>query len=599
MATINLTNNADYFTDTGSGNVINGLNGDDVITAGDGDTVHGGEGVDALFAGAQVVAFYGDGGNDSFYIGFNVGVAGVDVLDGGAGQNFAQVFLSGTTADLTFALDMTPGSTSTIFGQGTTLTNIQTVSIFAGSGDDHLTGGSQSDYLTGGEGDDILDGGGARDLLSGDGGHNTVNGGEGDDEITSGPGVDVIDGGSGADLVRFQLGAATADLTFALDDTPGAVSTVIGQGATVVNVETMVFQAGSGDDTLSGAAGDDVIYGGGGDNLIDGGGGRDSLSALGGDDIFHGGAGGDRITGGLGMDTSDYHDSPEGVVIKLSKGAAQGSGGDATGDTLGGIENLIGSDLADKLTGDAGANVLTGRGGADVLTGGAGDDHLDGGAGADTLNGGTGADAMAGGDGDDRYTVDDAGDTVAEVPGEGVDKVTASISYTLGANVEALKLSGSAAIDGTGNDLDNTLSGNNGDNLLAGGAGADKLNGQDGADTLIGGAGKDTLIGGAGADTFVFGPALAADADKINDFAHGLDHLAFHAGDYGLTTGALDPANLVIGPAATDGHAEFVYDMAHKALYWDADGTGAGARILVTTFATGVTLSADDFTILG
>jgi Ca2+-binding RTX toxin-like protein len=119
--------------------------------------------------------------------------------------------------------------------------------------------------------------------------------------------------------------------------------------------------------------------------------------------------------------------------------------------------------------------VLTGTAGADSLTGGTGNDTIDGLAGNDTLNGGLGADNMTGGSGNDSYTVDDAGDTVIETStlASELDTVNSSITYTLGANVEKLILTGTAAINGTGNGLANTLTGNTGANVLTGGLGND------------------------------------------------------------------------------------------------------------------------------
>src|SRR3546814_4359380 len=79
-----------------------------------------------------------------------------------------------------------------------------------------------------------------------------------------------------------------------------------------------------------------------------------------------------------------YAGSAAGVTVNLATGT--GTGGDAQGDTLSGIENLTGSDNDDVLTGDAGANVLDGGAGNDILTGGGGADTLIGGAGTDTAS---------------------------------------------------------------------------------------------------------------------------------------------------------------------------------------------------------------------
>jgi Ca2+-binding RTX toxin-like protein len=129
-------------------------------------------------------------------------------------------------------------------------------------------------------------------------------------------------------------------------------------------------------------------------------------------------------------------------------------------------------------------------------------------AGNDSIDGGGGADHMEGGTGNDTYFVDtysDDGfsgndDQVIEVAGAGTDLVNASVSYRLAAEVENLTLIGVAAINGTGNLLNNVINGNSAANILSGDAGNDTLNGNAGADVLDGGDGNDTLAGGADSD---------------------------------------------------------------------------------------------------
>ncbi|MBO3759450.1 calcium-binding protein [Ciceribacter sp. L1K22] len=185
-------------------------------------------------------------------------------------------------------------------------------------------------------------------------------------------------------------------------------------------------------------------------------------------------------------------------------GAVKFGGGDDRYDgRLGTISGAIYGEAGnDTLLGGTGNETLDGGDGNDTLDGGAGADTLVGGAGDDSLDGGTGADAMAGGAGDDTYYVDNAADTVTEAAGEGTDLVIASRSWTLGANIENLTLTGSGNLSGTGNTLANVITGNDGDNALSGGAGNDTLYGNAGYDTLDGGAGADRMEGGAGNDTY-------------------------------------------------------------------------------------------------
>ena len=134
----------------------------------------------------------------------------------------------------------------------------------------------------------------------------------------------------------------------------------------------------------------------------------------------------------------------------------------------------------DVLTGGDGPNQIDGLGGHDDIAGGGGDDALIGGAGNDRLDGGAGADRLEGGSGDDVYLVDQSGDQAIEAGAAGTDTVMSALSYTLGANLENLTLSGGA--NATGNALAN---------LLIGNAAANRLDGGTGADTMRGGYGDD------------------------------------------------------------------------------------------------------------
>jgi len=230
-------------------------------------------------------------------------------------------------------------------------------------------------------------------------------------------------------------------------------------------------------------------------------------------------------------------------------------------NSSGGVGDLInGTNASQTSTGTAFADIINGNGGNDRLIGLAGIDILNGGAGQDTLDGGEGADVLVGGTGDDTYIIDDTGDVAIERGGRGggTDTVITTLSsFTLGANLENLTLSGPDAISGTGNGLDNimrassagstlsglggadTLIGGGGSDTLLGGGGADSLSGDGGADRIVGGTGRDTLTGGGGSDTFVFEPGFGRDV--ITDFdavaAGGQDFIDIQA--FGFDTAAV------------------------------------------------------------
>ncbi|WPN30436.1 calcium-binding protein [Pseudomonas sp. P5_109] len=238
------------------------------------------------------------------------------------------------------------------------------------------------------------------------------------------------------------------------------------------------------------------------------------------------------------------------------------------------VSSLTGDALANTLTWTgAGSVIIDGGAGNDALTGGRANDHLNGGAGNDSLNGAAGADRLIGGDGSDLYYVDNAGDIVSETNATAITGGTDSVysflgAYTLGDNVENLRLLATGNANGTGNSLNNVIDAGAGNNVLNGGAGIDtasyayataavtaslslttaqatggsgsdtllnfenltgsayhdKLTGNALANTLTGGAGNDTLTGGAGNDLLIGGTGL----DKLYGGA-GADKFDFNA----------------------------------------------------------------------
>ena len=290
----------------------------------------------------------------------------------------------------------------------------------------------------------------------------------------------------------------------------------------------------------------------------------DILTGHGGANLFYGGGGADTIDGGGGIDTVSYADTPynarpDGVTVDLSDNS-KNVGGDAAGDTLTNIENIIGTEGDDTITGDAQNNRLDGGDGADTLDGGDGNDVLIGGAGDDLFRSAdTGANVIHGGDGMD--TVSYAGlaentdtdgtirkwllgnENTADWPrnGEGlfepggddyiaITGIFADLSKHVvykqhGAGSGRISDTGLTGIEHiTGSDFDDYIRGDDGANILTGGEGTDYLYGAGGDDTLHGGAGADTLYGGAGADTL--------NGDAGDDWLYG------GAGDDVLTGGA-------------------------------------------------------------
>jgi Ca2+-binding RTX toxin-like protein len=223
-----------------------------------------------------------------------------------------------------------------------------------------------------------------------------------------------------------------------------------------------------------------------------------TLSGGAGDDTLNGGAGADKLLGGTGNDSYVVDNASDLITENLGEGIDSVTSS-VTHTLAANVEHLTLTGTAGlNGIGNAGNNTIIGNSGKNILTGNAGNDYLDGKGGADTMSGG--ADS-------DTYVVDNAGDIVTESTGQGYDGVISSVSYTLGSNIENLMLSGTTAINGTGNTLNNVVEGNDAGNTLTAGAGNDTLNGR---------RGNDTLNGGTGNDTFVFSSGCGA--DRVMDF---------------------------------------------------------------------------------
>ena len=456
--------------------------------------------------------------------------------------------------------------------------------IYAGAGNDRVYGFYGDDLIEGQEGNDILFGGTDNDqnyvpffknIYETDG-NDYISGGDGDDKLYGETGDDYLNG----------------------DSTNGK------NGAEKVFV-------GNGNDFLSGGEGDDILEGGNGNDVLNGGTGSDQMNGGTGNDIYFVDIIGDSVdeTNGGGIDTVNSS-------ITYTLGTA--------------IENLtLTGTAAINGTGNALNNILTGNSAVNTLTGLTGNDtyFITSGdivkeaasAGTDTVKAGftytlganlenltlTGTSAingtgnalnniltgnsaintLTGLTGNDTYFIT-SGDIVNEAAGAGTDTVKAGFSYTLGTNVENLTLTGTGAINGTGNGLVNLLIGNASANILAGGLG------------------NDTLTGGAGADKFLFNTAINATTNKdiITDFNVVDDTLRLENAIFTkfTTAGALTAGTFVSGAGAKalDANDYLIYNTTNGTLSYDADGNGVGAKIDIVTLIGIPALTTADFAII-
>ena len=447
-------------------------------------------------------------------------------------------------------------------------------------------------------------------------------GGAGTDVFFASELKSLFDGGEGFDLVNFNLDYTIADRlseggiqSFTINLESGLATGLLNQGVAqpdiyLRNIEGVVGTR-SDDEIIGNAAanylngyqGRDTIYGGDGADYIDASGLiRAELYGEAGNDIFalgpsenamiDGGDGSDALElkpdqafrldaffdeEALGSGGTDLEENVAGWDVDLSAGSATSefleTGADPNNTvpftytaSLTSIENVLGSDFSDTISGNAADNLLIGRAGDDLIEGGAGDDNLNGGEGDDTLlggdgddvlSGGMGQDMMTGGAGSDRFLLapEDAteiisdfnpGEDLLSVVGLGVPFEDISLAANgtgtdviVGANVVATLLGvtpaelsetdfvlpdpapddpGAIPVGTDGDDLlDATASiplsgddgvavaGLEGDDTILGGAGDDTLSGNRGADEIVGNAGADEIFGGQGNDSLAGG----------------------------------------------------------------------------------------------
>jgi serralysin len=541
------------FTGDDGDNALTGGSGKDMLTGGLGnDTLSGGAGADKLIGGSgddtyiidnvgdTVVEAIGEGTDlikssvtinlgAGAFIGQDIenvtltgsaavnitgnainniltGNDGANVIDGGAGADT----MAGGLGNDTYVLDNIGDTVTELFNAGidtvktsvaitTAISNVENY-LYTGAADWVFTGNALANAITGGSGNDTLDGGAGADTLAGGLGNDTY----------------IVD--DVGDKITEAANAGTADTVRLAGSLSGYIL-----GANLENLDASQMMS---DETLTGNAVNNVITGGSGN------------------DTLNGGAGADTLTGGTGDDTYVIDNIGDKVIEKAGEGNDTVKSSILLASLIANVENYVYTGtLAWTFTGDDGDNALTGGSGKDVLAGGGGDDTLDGGAGADKL---------IGGEGDDTYVIDNVGDIVVEAVGGGTDLIKSSVSLNLGAgafigqDIENVILTGAAAINVTGNALDNVLTGNAAANIIDGGAGADVMAGGLGNDTYIIDDAKDTVTeaADAGTDTVKTSIAIATAIDNVENYTFT------GSGDWHFTGNAL--ANVITGGSGND-----------------------------------------------
>ncbi|MCH9808382.1 MAG: hypothetical protein K0U74_11670 [Alphaproteobacteria bacterium] len=360
--------------------------------------------------------------------------------------------------------------------------------------DSYKTTSSRDHTVFGLEGDDTIKTGAGDDSLFGGEGKDALISGDGDDLLEGGEGADKLVGGDGNDTATYATSRAGVFVDLGASPGMGTGKGGDADGDTLQEIEN-----------LTGSQYKDYLWGDRNDNVLSGLGGNDYLRGEGGDDTLIGGEGGDWMVGGSGTDTASYKSSSAGVDVNLDTG--RGYGGDAQGDYIQEVENLIGSSHDDSLTGDKHDNVLEGAGGNDMLFGLAGNDTLLGGIGDDVLEGGRDGDTIDGGAGKDIASY------ASSSSGVNVNLMTGSAS---GGDAQGDTLTSIEGLEGSA--FNDVLTGTNGDNIIRGGAGDDVIRGGDGIDEIWGGSGNDRFVFDQNDDN---GSIIGWNIEAIGDFVAG------------------------------------------------------------------------------
>lgn len=530
------------------------------------NVITGTDGIDALTGTSRDDHLIGLASNDTL-----TGLGGNDLLDGGTGND---TMIGGLGND-TYVVDAAGDVVTELAGEGTDTVQTTLASYTLGNNVENLTFTNNAAHTGIGNAlNNVLTGGGGADILNGNAGADRMVGGLGNDTyyVDNAGDTTVEAAGEGTDTVLASISWTLA-----------------------ANVENLTL---GGTAAINGTGNGDanVITGNGANNVLTGGGGNDTLN---------GAAGADTMIGGLGNDS--YAVDNLGDVTTEAAGEGTDTVAAAITWTLAAnLENLtLSGSAAINGTGNDDANVILGNTAGNVLTGNGGND---------TLNGGAGADTMAGGLGDDSYVVDNVGDVVTELAGQGTDLVTSSIAWTLGANFENLTLTGSATINGTGNSADNVIIGNSANNVLTGFGGNDTLNGGSGSDTMIGGEGDDTYVvdstgdvvtelAGAGTDvvqTTLSSYTLAANVETLiftNSSAHtGIGNalnnvISGNAGNDTLNGGA--GADTMLGGFGND---SYVVDDAGDLV---TEFAGQGTDLVTASVSYALSANVENLTLSG